>query len=117
MLYERLGSKLPSPPGRPSATERYPTREDYAAAVRTAAEMLVAERFLLPEYVDAIVDKAIADYCRPTPLAWSRRTADRNLPRVHRRSEEPDDSGQPYFHVKDVVPIVVGVNENDCGKT
>jgi hypothetical protein len=53
----------------------------------------------------------------PTPLGWSRRTADRNLPRVHRRSEEPDDSGQPYFHVKDVVPIVVGVHENDRGKT
>jgi Alpha/beta hydrolase domain len=68
VLYERLGSKLPSPPGRPSATERYPTREDYAAAVRTAAEMLVAERFLLPEDVDAIVDKAIADYCRANPF-------------------------------------------------
>jgi hypothetical protein len=62
VLYERLGSKLPFPPGRPSATERYPTRGDYAAAVRTAAEMLVAERFLLTEDTDAVVDKAVADY-------------------------------------------------------
>ena len=27
VLYERIGSKLPFPPGRPSVTERYPTRE------------------------------------------------------------------------------------------
>ena len=62
VLYERVGSRLPFPPGRPSATERYPTRDDYAAAVRLAAEKLVADRFLLPEDVDAIIDKAVADY-------------------------------------------------------
>ncbi|MGB8503387.1 alpha/beta hydrolase domain-containing protein [Mycobacterium sp.] len=62
VLYERIGSKLPFPPGRPSATERYPTRDDYSAAVRAAAESLVAERFLLTEEVDAVVEKAVADY-------------------------------------------------------
>jgi Alpha/beta hydrolase domain len=62
VLYERLGSKLPFPPGRPSATERYPTRSDYVTAVRAAAETLVVERFLLTEEVDAVVEKAVADY-------------------------------------------------------
>ena len=62
VLYERLGSKLPFPPGRPSATERYPTRGRYAAAVRAAAETLVTEGFLLTEDMDAVVDKAVADY-------------------------------------------------------
>ena len=62
VLYERLGSKLPFPPGQPSVAERYPTSDDYAAAVRAAAEALVAERFLLAEEVDSIVRKAVADY-------------------------------------------------------
>jgi Alpha/beta hydrolase domain len=34
---------------RPSLEERYPTKEAYVAAVRKAAESLVAERLLLPE--------------------------------------------------------------------
>jgi Alpha/beta hydrolase domain len=62
VLYERIGSKLPFPPWRPSATERYPTRRDYIAAVRAAAETLVAKRFLLTEEVDALVEKTAADY-------------------------------------------------------
>jgi hypothetical protein len=62
VLYERIGSKLPFAPGRPSVTERYSTRDDYAAAVRTVAESLVAERFLLTDDVDAVVAKAIAGY-------------------------------------------------------
>jgi hypothetical protein len=62
VLYERIGSKLPFPPGRPSAAERYPTHGDYAAAVRAAAETLVAERFLLAEEIEAVVAKAAADY-------------------------------------------------------
>jgi hypothetical protein len=53
---------LPFPPGRPSAAERYRTHGDYAAAVRTAAETLVAQRFLLAEEIDAVVAKAAADY-------------------------------------------------------
>jgi hypothetical protein len=62
VLYERVGSKLAFPPGRPSVTDRYPSREDYVAAARTAAESLVAERFLLADEVDAVVQKAAADY-------------------------------------------------------
>jgi alpha/beta hydrolase family protein len=62
VLYERVGSKLAFPPGRPSVTERYPSYDDYLAAARSAAESLVAERFLLEEELDAIVQKAAADY-------------------------------------------------------
>lgn len=62
VLYERLGSKLPFPPGQPSVIDRYPTRDDYAAAVRAAAETLVAERFLLAAEIDTMVKKAAADY-------------------------------------------------------
>ncbi len=62
VLYERVGSKLAFPPGRPSVTERYPSREDYVAAARAAAESLVAERFLLAEELDSVVGKAAADY-------------------------------------------------------
>lgn len=62
VLYERVGSKLAFPPGRPSVIERYPSREDYVAAARTAAQSLVAERFLLADEVEAVVAKAAADY-------------------------------------------------------
>ncbi len=62
VLYERVGSKLAFPPGRPSITDRYPSREDYVSAARRAAESLVAERFLLAEEVDAVVQKAAVDY-------------------------------------------------------
>jgi hypothetical protein len=62
VLYDRLGSKLPLPPGRPSVTDRHPTRDEYAAAVLAAANTLVAEGFLLPDDVNAVVDTARADY-------------------------------------------------------
>lgn len=62
VLYERIGSQLPFAPGRPSVTERWSTREDYAAAVRFAAESLVAERFLLADEVESIVKKTVAAY-------------------------------------------------------
>ncbi len=62
VLYERIGSKLPFRPGQPSGVERYPTRGDYAAAVRAAAETLVAERFLLEGEIDGVVKKAASDY-------------------------------------------------------
>jgi hypothetical protein len=62
VLYERIGSKLPFPPGRPSVTDRYATADDYAAAVRAAAESLVAERFMLADEIDSVVKKAVADY-------------------------------------------------------
>ena len=61
-LYERLGSKLPFPPGQPSVTERYASIDDYTAAARAAAESLVAERFLLAEEVNSVVKRAAADY-------------------------------------------------------
>jgi hypothetical protein len=62
VLYERLGSKLPFPPGQPSVIDRYPTRDDYVAAARAAAEMLAAQRFLLAAEIDPVVKKAVADY-------------------------------------------------------
>lgn len=62
VMYERIGSKLPYPPGRPSVAERYPTRDDYVAAVRSAAQTLVAQRFLLTAEVEAVVKRAVAEY-------------------------------------------------------
>jgi Alpha/beta hydrolase domain len=43
---------------RPSVEERYPSRAAYVAAVRAAAQRLVAERFMLEEDVDAAVARA-----------------------------------------------------------
>ncbi|MBO0880266.1 MAG: hypothetical protein J2P17_07915 [Mycobacterium sp.] len=62
VLYERIGSKAPFPPGRPLVTERYPTRHDYERAVRAAAEKLVAERFLLAGDINVAVEAAVTDY-------------------------------------------------------
>lgn len=62
VMYERIGSKLPFRPGRPSVAERYPSRDDYAAAVRSAAQALLEQRFLLSAEFDAVVKKAVADY-------------------------------------------------------
>lgn len=62
VMYERIGSKLPFRPGRPSVAERYATRDDYAAAVRSAAQALVAQRFLLTAEVESVVKKAVAEY-------------------------------------------------------
>jgi hypothetical protein len=45
---------------RPSLEERYGTRAAYLAAVRTAAEDLVAARHALAEDVDAMVERAAA---------------------------------------------------------
>ncbi|RDI66584.1 alpha/beta hydrolase domain-containing protein [Nocardia pseudobrasiliensis] len=62
VLYERLGSKLPFPPGRPTVTDRYPTREDYAAAVRKAADALMSDRLLLADDIEIVVAQAVAEY-------------------------------------------------------
>ncbi|KQH78832.1 hypothetical protein AO501_17510 [Mycobacterium gordonae] len=62
VMYERIGSKLPFRPGRPSVAERYASRDDYAAAVRSAAQALVAQRFLLTAEVESVVKKAVAEY-------------------------------------------------------
>jgi hypothetical protein len=44
---------------RLSIEERYPTKETYVAAVRAAAEALVAQRVLLPEDSERIVARAV----------------------------------------------------------
>ncbi|MCM6775100.1 alpha/beta hydrolase domain-containing protein [Nocardia sp. CDC159] len=62
VLYERLGSKLPFPPGRPTITDRYSTRHAYAAAVRAAANALVRERLLLAGDVETVVERAVRAY-------------------------------------------------------
>lgn len=62
VLYERIGSKLAFAPGRPSVTDRYATGDDYAAAVRAAAEDLVAQRFLLADEVESVIRKTVAQY-------------------------------------------------------
>jgi len=61
-LYERLGSKVPFPPGRPTVTERYASRDDYEAAAREGASQLVASRLLLGQDVGAVVDEALRAY-------------------------------------------------------
>ena len=62
VLYERIGSKVPFPPGRPSVAERYASSDVYAAAVRAAAEELVAQRFLLADEVESMVAKAVKEF-------------------------------------------------------
>jgi hypothetical protein len=67
-LMAMMGSTLPLAPTRaererrgdrrPSLEERYGSRADYLAAVRAAAERLVAARHALAEDVDAMVERA-----------------------------------------------------------
>jgi hypothetical protein len=67
-LMSMMGSTLPLAPTRaererrgdprPSVEERYGSRADYLAAVRAAAERLVAARHALAEDVDAMVARA-----------------------------------------------------------
>ena len=52
---------------RPSLEERYPTKEVYAAAVRKAADTLVAERMLLPEDAARLIAEADAKGVRAGP--------------------------------------------------
>jgi hypothetical protein len=47
---------------RPSLAERYADRDDYLTRVRTAAEQLVEERYLLAEDIDTVVNDAAARY-------------------------------------------------------
>jgi hypothetical protein len=53
---ERMGDP------RPSLEERYPSREAFLERVREAAERLVAERHLLPEDVEVVVQDSAARY-------------------------------------------------------
>jgi Alpha/beta hydrolase domain len=52
---------------RLSIEERYPTRDAYAAAVRAAADSLVAQRYLLPADAALLVRSAEADGIRAAP--------------------------------------------------
>jgi alpha/beta hydrolase family protein len=58
---ERLGANDP----RPSLEERYGTQKAYVAAVRSAAEKAVHDRFLLPEDADRLVQQAAASHLLP----------------------------------------------------
>lgn len=58
-LYERLGSKLAFPPGRPTVVERYSTPADYTAAAQAVAQQLADERLLLPQDIGAVVASAL----------------------------------------------------------
>jgi hypothetical protein len=43
---------------RPSIEERYPTKDAYVAAIRAAAEVLITQRFLLPDDAKVLIDQA-----------------------------------------------------------
>ena len=60
---ERLAAADP----RPSIEERYPTKEAYVAAVKKAADDLVAQRFLLPDDAIRLVSEAERDGIRSAP--------------------------------------------------
>jgi hypothetical protein len=52
---------------RPSIEERHPDRASYVAAFRAAADRLVAQRFLLPEDAQLLVERAVRDGIRSVP--------------------------------------------------
>jgi hypothetical protein len=60
---ERLAAADP----RPSIEERYPTKAAYVAAVKKAADDLVAQRFLLPDDAIRLVAEAERDGIRSAP--------------------------------------------------
>jgi hypothetical protein len=83
-LVNLLGSYIPFPrtksereqrgDPRPSIEERYPSRERYLALIRTAAEGLVRDRYMLKEDVDPVVRRAGEHWdLRAAPVATSSR--------------------------------------------
>jgi hypothetical protein len=52
---------------RLSIEERYPNKETYVAAVKTAADALVVKRYLLPEDATRLVSQAERDGIRSAP--------------------------------------------------
>lgn len=60
-LAETRAARLAAGDPRLSVEERYPTRDAYVAAVRAAAERLVAQRLMLPEDVETQVRAARDD--------------------------------------------------------
>ncbi len=65
--FARTRSERASADPRPSLEERYPTREAYVAAVRRAADGLVAQRFLLQADAAMLVAEAERDGVRQAP--------------------------------------------------
>jgi len=73
-----MGSTIPFTPTRaereqsgdprPSIEERYASREDYLARVRADAELLVADRYLLPEDVEVVVADAAVRWDAIVPV-------------------------------------------------
>jgi len=47
---------------RASIEERYASKEDYLSQVREAAEKMIAERYILPEDMDTILEQAGEHY-------------------------------------------------------
>jgi hypothetical protein len=83
-LVNLLGSYIPFPATRAereqhgdprlSIAERYPSRERYLALIRTAAESLVRDRYMLAEDVDPVVRRAGEHWdLRTRPVATSTR--------------------------------------------
>jgi hypothetical protein len=64
-MRSRLRERTGDP--RLSLEERYPTKEIYVAAVRKAAESLVADRLLLPEDAGRLVAEADTKGVRTGP--------------------------------------------------
>ena len=62
-----LGERRETGDTRPSIEERYPTRDAYVAAIRAAADKLVAQRYLLPADAALLVRQAEADGIRTGP--------------------------------------------------
>jgi Alpha/beta hydrolase domain len=52
---------------RPSLEERYPTKDAYVTAIKTTAESLVMQRFLLPEDAQTLTDQAAQTGIRGGP--------------------------------------------------
>jgi hypothetical protein len=73
-MHEFTGSTIPFPDAaeerkatndpRRSISERYATRDAYVAAIREAAERLVAERLMIAEDIDRVA-AAAADWGAP----------------------------------------------------
>lgn len=71
-IYNLLGSYIPFAPTktereargdpRPSIAERYQSRDDYIAKLRAAAASLVAQRYLLAEDVENVVERGAAQW-------------------------------------------------------
>jgi hypothetical protein len=55
---------------RSSIEERYVSRDAYLSEVRTSAESLVADRYLLPEDIDVVVENCARTYDQAVSNAY-----------------------------------------------